>query len=183
MKKKLAALSGILIIIAIILILLNRQEHVPITSNPTSTPTSTPATGRIASVDSESEPEPIPDFTPTPTRTITPTPTIVDNPPQIISYDIPEEVESYFRFNINVTAEDDIGIEVVYLNIESLGRVDLSEHDGSWQGDSKIRKEGEYPYIITVIDSIGQEATAEGKMRCIVAEGDDDVDGSTGATF
>jgi hypothetical protein len=165
MKKKLGALSGILLIIAIILILLNRQQHIPITPNPTSSPIPTSAEGRIAAGDTESEPESTSSFTPTPTPTITPT------------------VESYSRFDISVIAEDDVGIDEVFIVIEGLDRIDLLEKNDSWQGDSKIRKEGEYPYTITVIDSSRQETTAEGNMKCILAEGDDDVDGSTGATY
>jgi hypothetical protein len=173
MKKKLGALSGIIIII--IIILLNRQQHIPITPDPTSTPTPTPAEGRIASIDTESEPEPTPTITPTPTPT--PTPTIVDIPPQIISYDIPEEVESYERFGIDVVAEDDIEVTEVFVEIEGLDRIILTEKSDSWQGNSKIRTEGEYPYTITAVDSSGQEATAEDVIICISPIVEDDDEG------
>lgn len=98
----------------------------------------------------------------------------MDNPPRIISYDIPEEIENYYYFDISVIAEDDIGVAGVYLDIESLDRMDLSEDGGSWQGKTRLRKTGEYQYTIIVVDSSGQEATAEDIIICFIPSDDDD---------
>jgi hypothetical protein len=98
----------------------------------------------------------------------------VDNPPQIISYDIPEVIESYYYFDINVIAEDDIGVAEVYLDIGNLGRMDLTEDGGSWQEKTRLLKTGEYQYTIIVVDSNGQEATAEDIIKCVVPTDDDD---------
>ncbi|MBM3254377.1 MAG: hypothetical protein FJZ16_09005, partial [Candidatus Omnitrophica bacterium] len=136
------------------------------------------------------EPVPPPIITPTPPITApaptpapSPVPIPVDNPPQILSYDMPQEVNAGQEFLGTATATDDYGIERVYVVFRNSEKLEttMEKADGEYKASLKLPSKGEYWYSIKAMDTKGQEAKpVEGRMIVYPAlDSDEDGDGFT----
>jgi len=120
---------------------------------------------------------------PAPTPTPTPEPTPVDNPPEILSHYIPQEVNADQEFQGTANVTDDYGIERVYVvfrNGEKLETI-MERADGEYRARLRLPSKGEYWYSIGARDTKGQEAKpVEDKMIVLPAlDSDEDGDGFT----
>ena len=97
----------------------------------------------------------------------TPTPAPVDNPPQIISYDIPASVFVDNEFYPEVEAEDDKGLLEVYIELQTASGVEkipLQKTNGTWEGAYRFDDEGNFAYKIIAKDTANQETRLEGSI-------------------
>jgi len=135
------------------------------------------------------EPVPPPIITPTPPITApaptpapSPVPIPVDNPPQILSYDMPQEVNAGQEFLGTATATDDYGIERVYVVFRNSEKLEttMEKADGEYKASLKLPSKGEYWYSIGATDTKGQEASIEEKITVFPAlDSDENADGLT----
>lgn len=93
---------------------------------------------------------------------------IIDNPPIIISSDIPGSVLHGERNYLEVNAEDDHGVRSVSIDIPGAGieNMALRKTNGLWTGTITLEQVGDYEYTLRVTDDGNNTVTASGSIVC-----------------